>query len=103
LFSLTENSVKFVWTEKYGEAFKELKERLIISPILSYPDSQGRFILDTDASNHRIGAVLSQKQGGTEKVIAYFSRVLNKLLCNPKGTTRNSRIFEIFPSLFIWE
>jgi len=26
LFSLIENSVKFVWTEKCGEAFKELKE-----------------------------------------------------------------------------
>jgi len=52
---------------------------LIPSPILSYPDSQqGRFILDTDASNHGIGAVLSQKQGETEKVIAYFSRVFNK-------------------------
>jgi len=77
-FSLTENSVKFVWTEKCGEAFKELKERLITSLILSYLDSQGRFILDTDASNHGIGAVLSQKQEGTEKVIAYFNRVLNK-------------------------
>jgi len=78
LFSLTENSAKFVWTEKCGEAFKVLKERLITSPILSYPNSQGRFILDTDASNHGIGAVLSQKQGKTEKVIAYFSRVFNK-------------------------
>jgi len=78
LFSLTEDSVKFIWTEECGEAFKELKERLIASPILSYPDNQGRFILDTDASNHGIGAVLSQKQEGTEKIIAYFSRVLNK-------------------------
>jgi len=78
LFSLTEDSVKFVWTEKCEEAFKKLKEHLINSPILSYPDNQGCFILDTDASNHGIGAVLSQNQGGTERVIAYFSRVLNK-------------------------
>jgi len=39
---------------------------------------QGQFILDTDASNHGIGVVLSQVQNGSEKVIAYFSRVLNK-------------------------
>lgn len=36
------------------------------------------FVLDTDASGHRIGAVLSQVQYGTEKVIAYYSRVLSK-------------------------
>jgi len=35
LFFLTENSAKFEWTEKCGKAFKELKERLIASPILS--------------------------------------------------------------------
>jgi len=29
-------------------------------------------------SNHGLGAVLSQKQEGQEKVIAYFNRVLNK-------------------------
>lgn len=34
--------------------------------------------MDTDASNHSIGAVLSQKQNGKEKVIAYFSQVLTK-------------------------
>lgn len=48
------------------------------SPILSFPKEQGQFILDTDASNHGVGVVLSQVQNGTEKVIAYYSRVLNK-------------------------
>jgi len=35
-----------------------------------------KFILDTDTSSH--GAVLSQEREETEKVIAYFSHVLNK-------------------------
>lgn len=48
------------------------------SPILSFPKEQGQFILDTDASNHGVGAVLSQVQNGSEKVIAYYNRVLNK-------------------------
>jgi len=39
---------------------------------------EGAFVLDTDASNTGIGAVLSQTQGGEEKVIAYFSRSLTK-------------------------
>lgn len=75
LFSLTENVRKFVWTEQCDAAFRELKKRLMSSPILCFPKDEGRFILDTDASNHGIGAVLSQVQDGVEKVIAYFSRI----------------------------
>ena len=37
----------------------------------------GEFVLDTDASNYAIGAVLSQIQDGDERVIAYASRTLN--------------------------
>lgn len=43
-----------------------------------FPERDGEFILDTDASNIEIGAVLSLKQEGLEKVNAYFSRGLNK-------------------------
>src|SRR5580765_2349779 len=78
LYTLTENKVKFEWEEKCQEAFEKLKSLLSSSPILSFPKEEDEFILDTDASNIGIGAVLSQKQDGSEKVIAYFSRVLSK-------------------------
>jgi len=42
------------------------------------PNDTGEFILDTDASDQTIGAVLSQLQDGAEKVIAYASRKLDK-------------------------
>lgn len=48
------------------------------SPVLSVPKGEGEFVLDTDASNIGIGAVLSQIQNGKEMVIAYFSRVFSK-------------------------
>ena len=41
------------------------------------PIDEGKYWLDTDASNTGIGAVLSQEQNGEERVIAYASRLLN--------------------------
>jgi len=37
------------------------------------PDFALEYILDTDASDHNVGAVLSQVQGGQEVVVAYYS------------------------------
>ena len=47
-------------------------------PILAYASPEGRFILDTDASNYGISGVLGQMQDGKERVIGYFSRSLSK-------------------------
>ena len=78
LHRLTGKDEKFVWSTECQEAFDSLKAKLIGSPILSYPDFSKPFILDTNASDTAIGAVLSQMQGGQEKVIAYASRTLSK-------------------------
>lgn len=43
LFSLTENLAKFIWTDQCEMAFRELKRRLISSPILSFPKSVNLF------------------------------------------------------------
>ena len=60
-------------------SFEKLRQKLVSPPILAFPDYQKPFILDTDASNLGIGAVLSQVQDdGHERVIAYGSRVLSK-------------------------
>ena len=60
-------------------AFKDLRQRLLQAPIMTHPDFNRPFILDTDASDVGIGAVLSQVgSDGLEHVIAFGSRLLTK-------------------------
>ena len=64
-------------TEAQENAFQHLKSKLIIRPILQYPDFSKEFILTTDASNSGLGAVLSQGPVGKELPVAYAGRSLN--------------------------
>lgn len=65
LHKLTESKAEFFWNSDCQQAFDKLKRALTSSPILSYPNNEGLFILDTDASNRGLGAVVSQVQNGT--------------------------------------
>ena len=58
-------------------AFDTLKIALTTAPVLGYPNFNGEFILETDASLKGQSAVLSQ-QDNTSKVsvIAYASQTL---------------------------
>ena len=79
LHHLTEKKDKFHWTEDCQKAFASLKDKLTSPPVLIFPDHSRPFILDTDASDLGIGAVLSQiDNDGQEQVIAYASRLLTK-------------------------
>lgn len=51
LHKLTESKAEFLWNSDCQQAFDKLKRALASSPILSYPNNEGLFILDTDASN----------------------------------------------------
>ena len=78
LYGLTQKGAEFCWTIECQEAFDELKRRLTSEPILALPTNDGTYVLDTDASDFCLGAILSQDQNGQEKVIAYASRTLGK-------------------------
>ena len=54
-----------------------LKTKLTETPVLAYPNQDDHFILDTDASNHSIGAELLQVQDGIERLIGFGSFVLD--------------------------
>jgi len=78
LHALTMKNKKFEWTTQCDHAFSKLKCALISSPILTMPNDKDPFLLDTDACDVSIGAVLSQVQEGVKHVITYASRSLSK-------------------------
>ena len=66
-----------VWSAQCDGAFVRLKQLLCSSPILQSPDFTRPFILQTDASDRGVGAVLSQVgSDGEEHPVGYFSRKL---------------------------
>ena len=72
----------FRWYTEADVSFSQLKTALTGTPILALPRKGDKYILDTDASHECIGAVLSQVQGGVERVIAYASNKMSKCQLN---------------------
>ena len=64
------------WEKEHQEAFEELKEKITSQPVLSLPRREGKFKVETDASGHAIGGVLSQEQDGKWKPITFLSRMM---------------------------
>jgi len=64
------------WEEEHQKVFEELKEKITSQPVLSLPRREGKFRVETDASGHVIGGVLSQEQEGKWKPIAFLSRTM---------------------------
>ena len=63
---------KVVWTEACEQALTKLKDLLCSAPILMILDFEKSFVLQTDASEHGVGAVLSQQgNNGHEHPVAY--------------------------------
>ena len=88
LTDLTRKNARFVWSEACQKTFDTLKDSLVSAPILGMSLYKGKFILDTDASDFSIGAVLSQEQDGVERVVAYASRRLSDRERNYRITRR---------------
>ena len=72
----TSTSRLFSWMTEAEAAFCKLKSLFILAPVLVHPDPSRQFIVEVDASDTGIGAVLSQRSGEDQRVhpCAYFSR-----------------------------
>lgn len=65
-----------VWTDVHEHAFQSLKQCVCKSPVLRLPDIRKPFILQTDASNVGIGAILLQEEGEVKHPVAFASKKL---------------------------
>ena len=63
------------WGKEQQDAFDALKCKLSTRPVLAYADFAKPFIVHTDASRERLGAVLYQEQNVIENGIAHASRL----------------------------
>jgi len=70
--------VAFVWDVGCEQAYQALKTALVNAPVLTRPDFKRTFWLDVDWSPNGVGAILSQKEGKFEKVIAYDNKSLTE-------------------------
>ena len=70
---------KLDWTADANKAFHHLKTFFTSAPVLSLPDPSLPFLVEVDASESGVGAVLSQRHGVPAKMhpCAFFSRKLS--------------------------
>ena len=80
LHALTSSKVRFSWSLEAKAAFQDLKTRFTTAPILTMPDHRRQFVVEVDASNEGIGAILSQRseQDGKMHPCAFLSRRLSR-------------------------
>jgi hypothetical protein len=80
LRSLLQKEVRFEWSGAGQRAFEKLKGKLSTALVLSYPDFDRKFYVETDASGSGLGAVLEQQQeDGELHPVAYACRSLTPL------------------------
>lgn len=73
LFNLLKKNAPFIWTDETNTSFELLKKSLVEAPVLKLPDFTKTFVIDTDACDVGVGAVLQQEG----HPIAYMSKPLS--------------------------
>ncbi len=79
LTALTSPRTTFRWSDTAETVFANLKSRFSSAPILVTPDPTRQFVVEVDASEVGVGAVLSQRTSSDDKMhpCAFFSHRLS--------------------------
>ena len=69
----------FTWPKEAHDAFSVIKELVCRNTVLAFPARHAKLVIDTDASDDGLCAVISQiDSNGIEKPIAFASRTLSE-------------------------
>lgn len=83
LTALTRKNVPFSWSSSCDLAFRELKAAFVSDSVLRHFDPTLPTVLETDASDYVVAAVLSQHQADGElHPVAFMSRKMTPPECN---------------------
>lgn len=96
LTELLKKGTLFVWTCVTEEAFQNLQESLVSAPVLALPNFELPFVVETDASDKGIGAVLQQN----DHRIAFVSRALGAK--NQGLSTYEKESLAILMAVYYW-
>ena len=77
LHDMTKRARRWKWEPAQEAAFQTLKQLFTSYPVLRNADHSKRFIVDTDASAHAVGATISQDFSDGRHPVAYFSKSLS--------------------------
>lgn len=72
LTNLLKKGILFIWTSEAHKAFEALKQALVSAPVLALSNFSKPFVIESDASDKGIGAVLHQDG----HPIAFISKAL---------------------------
>ncbi|GJP56271.1 hypothetical protein CLOM_g15346, partial [Closterium sp. NIES-68] len=77
LTNLLKKNTPYKWETKHQEAVEQLKQAVTSAPVLILPDPERDYVIEADASDQAVGAVLMQDQGNGLQPIAYLSKKLH--------------------------
>jgi hypothetical protein len=71
---LTKKAEAWHWDMAQEQAFTDLKTHMCKAPVLTQPDFNHKFYIQTDASGYGMGAILSQEGGSDTTALEQWEK-----------------------------
>ena len=100
LTCLTRKDAPWNFDAKCRDAFNALKSAFTTAPILAHYTPDAQLVVETDASDYAVAAILSQWQNGELHPLAFFSRTMTATELN--YDVHDKELLAIFSAFSTW-